>query len=143
MIGFLWRATWPWAALLGSAFVVRTALDWLAPPQDFQLRATISTAFGVATLLTAGFWGAWRAGSVAAGLLSGVATSVMAALLSISGVSILLAIWHDPGTMSAIQASGGLTEAYVLPLMMVLPGAVLGSVGGAAAAVVRKLSDDA
>lgn len=77
-------------------------------------------------------------GSVAAGLLCAVATSLVAAVLSLTGASVLLAIWHDPGTMSAIRGSGGLTEVYGLPLMMVLPEAVLGSVGGAAAPAVRK-----
>ena len=33
--GFAWRGNRTWAGLLGSAFVARTALDWLLPTSNF------------------------------------------------------------------------------------------------------------
>ena len=60
VLGFVWRGTGLWAILFGTAFVARTALDWLAPPETFELRSTVSTALGVAILLVAGARAAWR-----------------------------------------------------------------------------------
>jgi hypothetical protein len=41
--------------------------------------------------------------------------------------------------MAAIRASGGLGEVFELPIMMILPGAVLGTIGGVVCATVRRL----
>jgi hypothetical protein len=90
-------------------------LDWLTPTTNFYNRSEVSTALAVGILLVLGFSTAWRSGSFAAGAASGVATAAIAALLSFGGTAILLAIWHDPGTMAAIKGSGGLAEALVLP----------------------------
>jgi hypothetical protein len=126
-------------ALFGAAFVARTALDWFAPPLDFHTRATVSTDLGVGILLMTGFWAAWRAGSFVAGIVAGVAAAVIGAVISIVGAAALLAIWHDPQTMAAIRGSGGLGEVFTLPLMMVLPGLVLGTIGGIAGAAGKRL----
>jgi hypothetical protein len=139
VLGFVWRGTRLWAALFGAAFVVRTALDWFAPVQQFETRSAVSTALGVAILLAAGSWSAWRSGSVAAGTMVGVATTALGAVVSISAVVALLAIWHDPETMAAIRESGGLSEALTLPVMMVLPGIALGTMGGVVGATVKRL----
>jgi hypothetical protein len=65
-------------------------------------------------------------------MIAGVGTASIGAAVSIAGTAALLAIWHDPQTMAAIVGSGGLGEVFTLPLMMVLPGLVLGVVGGIA-----------
>jgi hypothetical protein len=93
----------------------------------------------VGTLLAAGFWASWRSGSFAAAAVAGVVTAGLAAILSITGAAVLLAIWHDPQTMAAIRGSGGLEEVFSLPLMMALPGVFLGSVGGAACTAIKRL----
>jgi hypothetical protein len=41
--------------------------------------------------------------------------------------------------MAAIRGSGGLAEVFTLPISMVAPGAVLGTVGGVAGAIFRRL----
>ena len=125
--------------LFGAAFVARTALDWFAPPLDFHPRATVSTGLGVGILLATGFWAAWRSSSFVAGTMAGVAAAVIGAAVSLVGAAVLLAIWHDPQTMTAIRGSGGLGEVLTLPVMMVLPGMLLGTVGGLAGAAGRKL----
>ena len=139
VLGFVWRGAGLWAALFAGAFVGRTALDWLVPTTDFYMRSQVSTAIAVGILLVAGFWTAWRSGSLAAGAAAGMVTTVLAAALSIGGVGVLLALWHDPLTMRAIDGSGGLEEAFVLPAMLVLPGVVVGSVGGFLGAAAKRV----
>ena len=108
--GFVWRATWFWALVFSGAFLARTLYDWLVPTTQFALRSAISTWAGISTLLVASAWGAWRSRSFGAGLLTAVVTSQVAALMSVAGAALLLAIWHDPRTQEAIAGSGGLDE---------------------------------
>jgi hypothetical protein len=137
--GFLWRATWFWALVFSGAFLARTLYDWLVPTSSFGVRSTVSTWFAVSTLFVAGFWGAWRSRSVMAGLLTAIVTSQVAALMSVAGAAILLAIWHDPQTQQAIIGSGGLDEVFLLPFMMIIPAVIVGSIGGAAGRLSRRL----
>ncbi len=128
-----------WAVLFGAAFVSRTALDWLAPPADFHARSTVSTFLAVGILVAAGLWASWRSGSLVAGTLAGVAATAIGAVISIVGAAVLLVIWHDAETMAAIRASGGLSEVFELPIMMILPGAMLGTIGGVVGATIKLL----
>jgi hypothetical protein len=59
-------------------------------------------------------------------------TPVIAAIMSALGVLVMLAIWHDAATLQAIRGSGGLAEDFTLPIMLALPGLVLGTIGGVA-----------
>lgn len=129
--GFLWRATWAWALLFSGAFVARQAYDFLVPTSSFAVRAEITTYTAVAILMATSFWAAWRSGSFVAGVVVTVVMTQIAAVLSAAGVSLLLAIWHDPATLDAIAGSGGLAEAYVLPFMVVIPAVIVGSVAAA------------
>jgi hypothetical protein len=139
VLGFVWRSARIWAVLFAAAFVTRTALDWLAPPVDFHTRATVSTVLGLGLLLCAGLWASIRSGSFFAGTLAGVAATALGAVLSVIGAAGLLAIWHGPGTMAAIRASGGLNEVFELPVMMIVPGVVFGTIGGVVGATIRRL----
>src|SRR5262245_57725396 len=104
--------SWVCGTLFGVAVVVRTALDWFAPTQDFSVRSAISTSVGVSLLLGAGFWAAWRSGSFVSGLLTAVLTAAIGAVISIAGAATMLAVFHDSQTMSAIDGSGGLGEVF-------------------------------
>jgi hypothetical protein len=128
-----------WAALFAAAYVARTALDWLRPTTDFHARSEVSTALAAGILLVSGFWTAWRSGSFAAGAAVGLVTTAIAAVLSIGGVALLLAIWHDPATMTAIRGSGNLQESLVLPTFLILPGMLIAGVGGVAGATAKRL----
>jgi hypothetical protein len=139
VLGFVWRDARLWGTLFGVAFVARTALDWLRPPSDFYIRASVSTSLGITLLLAAAFLAARRSGSSAAGMIAGVTTASIGAAISIGGATALLAIWHDPQTMAAIRGSGGLGEVFTLPVMMLLPGLGLGIFGGIAGVAVRRL----
>jgi hypothetical protein len=139
VLGFVLRGARLWAALFAGAYVARTAWDWLAPTTDFHARSEVSTALAAGILLASGFWAAWRSGSFASGAAVGLATTAMAAVLSIGGVALLLAIWHDPNTMTAIRGSGDLEESLVLPTFLILPGVALGGVGGLVGATAKRL----
>jgi hypothetical protein len=138
--GFVWRDNRLWAVLLGGAFVTRTAVDWLAPPADFSVRSTTLTFVTVGVLMCAGFRAAWRSRSVQAGPLAGTVTSLIAAAISSAGAIVLLAMRHDSQTLTAIDASGGLAEVFALPLMLVVPCALLGALGGLFASAARRLT---
>jgi len=137
--GYVARSAGFWAAIFGGAFVGRTSLDWLAPTDDFHVRSSVSTSVGVGTLMVAGLWAGWRSSRFAAGTLAGLATAGFGAVVSIVGAVALLAVAHDPGTMAAIRGSGGLAEVFTLPLMLLLPGAIVGTVAGVAGAAVRRV----
>jgi hypothetical protein len=138
VLGFVWRSAMLWASLLAGAFLARTALDWLVPPSDFYLRSLITTYLAIGILLCAGLSASWRVGSVRAGLFAGIVCAAMAAPISLAGASILLAVWHDPATMAAVEGSGGLSEVFVLPWMVIVPGAVVGAAGGAVGAAASR-----
>lgn len=128
--GFGWRSALLWGLCLAGASLSRTAVDWLAPTTDFRVRSTASTILGVSILLTAAFSAAYRSGSFAAGTLTAMAASAIAAPIEVAGAALLLAVWHDPATMAAIRRSGGLAEVFALPFLTVLPAVVLGTIGG-------------
>lgn len=140
VMGFVVRSNVVPALLFGGAFVARTALDWLQPPADFRTRSLISTLVAASILLVSGFFASWRSRTVLAGSLSGIVTTGLAALLSTIGALGLLAIWHDPTTLQAIEGSGGLSEVFSLPVMLIVPGVLLGTIGGMVGTVVSKLT---
>jgi hypothetical protein len=137
--GFLWRATWIWSLVFAALFVSRTAYDWLVPTTQFATRSAVSTWSGVAVLFIAAASAAWRSRSFVAGLLVAMITSQVAAVMSVVGAAILLAIWHDADTQRAIAGSGGLEEAFVLPFMMIIPAVIVGGVASAAASLGRRI----
>jgi hypothetical protein len=131
VIGFAIRSAGVWGALFGVAIVVRTALDWFAPTQDFSVRSAISTYVGIGLLLATGFWSAWRSGSMRSGPLSSMLAASIGSLISVIGATGMLVFFHDARTMNAIAGSGGLSEVFTMPLAMVVDGLVLGTIGGA------------
>ena len=141
VLGFLWRDSRLGGALLGSALLARTAMDWLVPAVDFDSRSTVTTVLTIGILLCAGFAAAWRSGSPWYGAFAGFMSAVIAAFISTAGATILLVFAHDEATLSAIEASGGLVEVYTLPLTLLGPGALLGAIGGAFGYSVRTGTD--
>jgi len=139
VLGFVWRGARGWAILFASAYLVRQVFDWLAPPADYAVRSTASTFIGIGILLAAGIWASWRSRSPLAGTVAGVALTGIAAVFSAAGALVLLAIWHDPATLAATDASGGLGELFELPFLMMIPGVVLGTVGGLIGGRLRRL----
>jgi hypothetical protein len=128
--GFALRSFGVWGVLFGAAFVARDAVDWLVPTNDFAVRSAVSTYLGISILLLTGFWAAWRSGSFASGTLAGVVATIVGAAVSIGGGLAILLLFHDSQSLAAIDASGGLSEALTLPITMVIPGLILGTLGG-------------
>jgi hypothetical protein len=134
MAGFAWRAGWAWGVLLAASVVARDALDWwLSPTQEFYARSIASTAIAVSLFIMAGFATAWRSRSIRAGALAGVTTGAISAVIVNLTSLVLLAIRHDPHTMTMIRASGGLDEVFVLPLIVIVPGTVCATAGAVVA----------
>jgi hypothetical protein len=138
VMGFVLRSNMVPAVLFGGAFVIRTALDWLQPTVDFHTRSMISTLVAATILLLFGFMASWKSGMILAGGISGIATTALAASISIVGTLGLLAVWHDPNTLQAIEGSGGLAEVFSLPVMLIVPGMFLGTIGGVAGTALHR-----
>jgi hypothetical protein len=142
VLGFVTRSARWWGLVFGGVWAARHALDWFAPPVDFHPRANVSTYLAISLLLATGFWAARRSGSFFAGTLAGAVTAATGAVVSSVGAVALLAIWHSPETMAAIRGSGGLDEVFTLAPFMVLPGVLLGSIGGLVGAAGRRLRSE-
>jgi hypothetical protein len=139
VLGFILRKTLPCATMLAGVFVARGALDALRPTTEFYARSFVTTYASIGLLLAIGFWTAWRSGSFFAGMAAGFATVAIASLLSTIGSILFLAFWHDPRTMHAISASGGLDEMFLIPAILIVPGIVLGGMGGIVGAGAKRL----
>ena len=68
-----------------------------------------------------------------------VVASQFAAIISVSGGSLLLALLDTPDVRRAIAGSGGLAEGYIMPFMMIIPALIVGGVGSAAASLGRRM----
>lgn len=132
----LWRTAWPWAALIAAALTIRGAIDMLAPSPYTRgvvhPRSMITSNMLFATWLVCGAWSAWRCGRLRSGIVVVFAASALGALLSMAGSLLLLAVWHDPETMAAINGSGGVDEMWGIPLMLIPIGTICGTVGALA-----------
>ena len=135
---YIVRSNLVWAVLFAAAYLARLAYDWFVPTTDFGIRGGVTTYVAIGLVFSAGYWAAWRSGSLLAGPLAGFAVTAIAATISVIGAGLLLAIWHDPATMAAIQGSGGLAEVFLLPVLMIGPGLFIGLVGGAVGAGARR-----
>lgn len=136
--GYLWNATALWGALHALAFLARAACDWFWPTHDFSLRASLSTYTGMAIGLSLGLWSGWRTASLRAGALAGLASGAIAAVMSIAGLAMMFAAFHDPATRAAIDGSGGLSEGLEFPVLLIVPCTVLGLVGALPGKLLRK-----
>ena len=131
MAGFLWFVTAPFGCLLAAAIVVRFLIDVFVPTTNFVQRSELSTVSGAAIYALAGAYCASRTGHVRSGMLAAVGSSLFAGVVNIVVTMVILAVRHDPRTLDAIRASGGLDEHLTLVLFPLLPGGVLlATIGG-------------
>lgn len=136
---FVWLSVRRWSVLFSALFIGRTMLDWLVPPNDFANRAMVTIWMAAAIVAIAALRAAVRCRSVVSGIFAAVACVGLAAPISIAGVAIILAIWHDSTTLAAIRNSGGLAEALTLPILVALPATVIGIFAGVAGATASQL----
>src|SRR5215211_492359 len=130
VLSYAWRGAGAWATLFAAGYLVRTAIDWRLPTTDFQMRATVTTSVAFAIFLLAGLLAGARSGSVISGAIVGVVAAAFAIPLQLAGAALLIALWHDPATLSAIRGSGGLGEVFTMPLFTVIPCVLISAIGG-------------
>lgn len=135
--GYVLRATGPSAALVGGILVGRYLLDTLAPVQHTRgvahPRSTLMSGALIAVYAASGCWHAWRTERLRTGVVAAFVTAALGGALSSLGTILCLALWHDPRTWRAIDGSGGIDEAlYGVPLMLVVVGSIVGTVGATA-----------
>jgi hypothetical protein len=120
----------PWAALVASIFVCRTVLDWFAPAGDQKLRADVTTVLVFGAPLLIGFVTTWRTESITSGAVGTITALSLAAVMAAAVTALVYVV--GAAQPSVIARTGGLTEAFLLPFMVVMPGGVGGWLGGAA-----------
>jgi hypothetical protein len=114
--------------------LVRYLFDTLAPvqytPGVIHPRSSImSKALMLIFALTAAR-AVWRTRRIRSGVLVAFVSAFAGGLGSAAGTAGMLAIWHDPATLHAWQASGGLDEAlWGVPLLLVPISLVTGTAG--------------
>ena len=96
---------------------------------------------GIGVTMFVGLTAGWRARSVIAAAFAAFATFAAAASFHTIGALVLIGGWHGPDTLAAIRQSGGLAEAFTLPMMLCVPGAVLGAISGGVARLLQTLKD--
>jgi len=130
VLGYGWRTAGAWATLFAVAFLTRTALDWRVPTTDFHTRAIVTTSIAFGVFLLAGFLAGSRSGSVRSGAIVGLVAACFAIPLQLAGSALLIALWHDAATLSAIRGSGGLGEEFTMPFLTVIPSVIMSTLGG-------------
>jgi hypothetical protein len=132
----LWRAASPWAALIAATLTIRGAVDMFLPSHYtagvVHPRSMIMTNTLLATWVGCGAWNAWRSGRLRSGIFVTFAAASLGALFSTAASLMLLALWHGPQTMAAINGSGGVDEMWGIPLMLIPIGTIWGTVGALA-----------
>ena len=136
--GFMWRATWRWGALLATLTMARSALDWFLPPASFYTRSLVTTYTHVAVFVSVGFCAVWRGRSLSSAAATGLGAQIMAAPMIFVSTLVLMAVWHDPQTLEAIEQSGGIGELFTLPLAVMGPAVLLSTLGGAFGLTLRR-----
>ena len=139
VLGFFWRSNAAPAILLLVAILGRTAFDWLVPTTEFSTRSTVSTLTSATILIAAGFVTGSRSHRALAGTVAGALIPLVILPFVMIGMFLMLLFNHDPTSLYAISASGGLSEAFTFPLMLTIPGAIFGTLGGMLARAVRTL----
>jgi hypothetical protein len=83
----------------------------------------------VGIFVASGAVAGWRSRSILASARAGMSTGVLAAVAIDVVILIQLVIRHDAHTM-LIAASGGLSDAFLLPFIVAVLGTVLAVAGG-------------
>lgn len=130
---FAWRQAL-WALALAAIFEGRTAYDWFAPTTNFQARSDVTTYLMISTLLVIGASTTLRTRSFKAGMISTLSALIGSAVLCTAMTSFLYWNWRSPDLIAAIKQSGGLSEVFALPLLLIVPGTIVGAIGASFAA---------
>src|SRR5262245_11151506 len=127
---FAWRILL-WGVVLAGLYVSRMAYDWFVPTSNFAPRAEVTTLTMISTLLVIGASSTLRTSSVRAGIVGTASALTVSAVLSAVTLALIYVNWRSPELSSAIANSGGLLEALTMPVILIVPGTVVGGLGAA------------
>jgi len=133
---FAWRIGL-WALALAALYVGRVAYDWFVPTSNFAPRAEVTTLTMVSTLLVIGASSTLRTQSVRSGIVSTASALTLAAAIDAVACAFIYWNWRNPELIAAIRASGGLQEVFTLPIIVIVPGTLIGSIGALIASMRR------
>jgi hypothetical protein len=125
---FAWRVG-AWALALAALYVGRAAFDWFVPTTNFAPRAEATTVTMISTLLVIGGSSTLRTQSVMSGIVNTASALVLAAVIDVFAIAFIYVNWNSPELAAAINASGGLPEAFTMPILMIVPGTLIGAIG--------------
>jgi hypothetical protein len=125
---FAWRQAL-WALVLATVFEARTAYDWFVPTTNFRPRSELTTYMMVSVLLVIGASSTMRTRSFRAGVVSTLSALIGSAVICSAVTSFMYFNWRSPELVAAIQRSGGLAEVFTLPVMLIIPGTIVGAIG--------------
>jgi hypothetical protein len=134
---FAWRQGL-WAMALAALFEARTAWDWFVPTTNFVPRSEMTTLVTIATLLVIGASSTMRTRSFKAGVVSTATALIGSALICSVVTAFIYWYWRSPELISAIKGSGGLDEVFTLPVMLVVPGTLIGALGAFVASLSQR-----
>lgn len=125
-----------WAAIVFVTMGGRTVWDALAPPADYGLRSAVTTYVAIATYVAAGMLGGYRTGRVRSGIWFALSSHLIGHLWT-AVLTLALALGM-PGYEQELAFSGGASEVWQLPLLMIPAVAVLGAAGAAIGRLLRR-----
>lgn len=125
---FAWRQAL-WALVLATVFEARTAYDWFVPTTNFRPRSEVTTYMMITVLLVIGASSTMRTRSFKAGVVSTLTALIGSAVICSAVTSFMYWNFQSPELIAAVQRSGGLSEAFALPVMLIIPGSIVGAIG--------------
>src|SRR3954469_4112348 len=130
---FLWRLSWMFAVVVALQVLTRMIADTVAPPQSYQLRASLSTWGAISAYLFAGAYAGWRTHQGVTGAIVALAAHVLGQMIGIVGtVGLYFAIIsRDEASLWLFRATGDWWEVFGLPIVVAPVVVVLGLAGGA------------
>jgi membrane-bound metal-dependent hydrolase YbcI (DUF457 family) len=131
----LWRLSWIFAVVVALQVLTRFIADTVAPPESYQLRASLSTWGAISAYLFAGAYAGWRTHRAATGAIVALAAHVIGQTIAIAGtVALYFAlISNDDTRLRLFRATGDWGEVLGLPIVLAPVVVVLGLAGAAAA----------
>ncbi|MBY0494240.1 MAG: hypothetical protein K2Y23_08485 [Cyanobacteria bacterium] len=131
---FAWRQGLS-ALALAAIYESRLLLDWFVPTTNFAPRSEVTTLLMISTLLVIGAASTMRARSFTAGVASTAAAVIGSAIICTVATGFIYANWRSAEVLAAINGSGGLREAFTLPIMLIVPGTIIGALGALVASL--------
>jgi hypothetical protein len=131
---FAWRQGL-WSLVLAVLYETRLVFDWFVSTTNFAPRAEVTTLVTLSTLLVIGASSTLRTRSLPAGIASTAVALTVSAIICTSVTGLIYLNWLGPDLVAAIKRSGGLSEAFSLPIFLIVPGTIIGALGATIASL--------